>query len=149
MKSDFEFNPISWFAFTSDSDYDAIGEKLVSANFELRFKEPEKEKWTLSLGKRYSPDVDDQITTELNYVINPKWKLRAYRRFDIMHNTVKAQEYTLSRDLHCWEMDINFNETRGEGNEIWLVFRLKAFPDIGFDLGTGFNKRKAGSQSGP
>ena len=65
-----------------------------------------------------------------------------------MHNLVKEQEYTLTRDLHCWEMDINFNETRDEGSEIWLVFRLKAFPEMGFDLGTSFNRRKTGSQSG-
>jgi hypothetical protein len=44
-------------------------------------------------------------------------------------------------------MDINFNETRREGSEIWIVFTLKAFPDFMVDLGTSFNKRKAGSQS--
>ena len=44
-------------------------------------------------------------------------------------------------------MDINFNEKRKFGNEIWVVFTLKAFPDMMIDFGTSFNKRKAGSQS--
>ncbi len=44
-------------------------------------------------------------------------------------------------------MDINFNETRTKGSEIWIVFTLKAFPDFMVDMGTSFNKRKAGSQS--
>ena len=105
-----------------------------------------------NIGKRFAPEVDDQITTDFGFVINPKWKFRVYRRFDIAHGlskgSVKSQEYTLTRDLHCWEMDINFNETRGQGSEIWIVFRLKGFPEFAFDFGNSFNKRKAGSQSG-
>jgi hypothetical protein len=43
-------------------------------------------------------------------------------------------------------MDISFNETDGQGSEIWFVFRLKAFPDATLDLfGTSFNRRKAGA----
>ena len=90
------------------------------------------------------------ITAELNYVLNPKWKFKIYERFDINHGLQKEQEFTVTRDLHCWEMDISFNEKRGQGSEIWMVFRLKAFPDMAIDLfGTSFNRRKAGSQSNP
>jgi hypothetical protein len=73
--------------------------------------------------------------------------MRTYSRFDLEHGILKEQEYALTRDLHEWQMDINFNEKRAEGNEIWLVFTLKAFPEMALDLGTSFNKRKAGSQS--
>lgn len=147
VKSEIEFNPAKWLTFSSDSNFDTLNDKLTSANFEFTLKDPETDKWTYSLGKRFSTDVDDQITTQLDYKINPKWKFTIYRRFDVMHNLVKEQQYTLTRDLHCWEMDINFNERAGEGSEIWFVFRLKAFPDMGLDFGTSFNKRKAGSQS--
>ena len=91
--------------------------------------------------------IDDQLTTEFRYKFNPKWMFRTYTRFDLRNGILKEQEYTFTRDLHCWTMDINFNETRNEGNEIWLVFTLKAFPDMAIDFGTSFNKRKAGSQS--
>lgn len=147
VKTRMNFMPINWLAINADTDYDTIDDRLVSANFDLHFKDPKKSRWTFDLEKRYSPDVDDQITTDWSYKINPKWKFRIYRRFDILHNSLKAQEYTITRDLHCWEMDINYNETRGSGSEIWIVFRLKAFPEMGLDFGTGFNKRKTGSQS--
>lgn len=148
VRTDIEFKPTSRLNFTVDSHYDTYDDKLSSVNFEFHLKDKEEaNRWTFDFGKRYAPAVDDQITAEWNYRINPKWKFKAYRRMDILHNLTKEQEYTVTRDLHCWEMDINFNETQGSGSEIWIVFRLKAFPEMGFDFGTGFNKRKTGSQS--
>ena len=146
IKTDIEFRPTEWLSFFHDSEYNAHQEKLISSNFEMYINSGDK--WSFSLSKRYHIDVDDQITAELQYVINPKWKVKIYERFDINHGMQKEQEFTLTRDLHCWEMDVSFNETRGQGSEIWLVFRLKAFPDMSIDImSTGFNKKKAGSQS--
>ena len=79
--------------------------------------------------------------------MNQKWTFRIYERFDTDTGTLKEQEYTLTRDLHSWIMDLSFNQTRGQGDEIWLVFTMKAFPDLGFDFGTTFNRRKPGAQS--
>ena len=146
ITADIEIKPADWLSFYWDADFDTTKDRLQSSNVDLYLND-DNEKWSFNFGKRYSYDVDDQITTELIYAINPKWKFRTYFRLDTDSGTVKEQEYTITRDLHCWEMDINFNETRGEGSEIWLVFRLKAFPDIGIDFGTSFNKRKLGSQS--
>ncbi len=148
VSSDIEFKPADWLTFTSDSDYDTYRDKLSSVNFEAHLKDRgEDGRWTFDIGKRYAPETDDQVTMEWNYKINPKWKFKIYQRVDILHDLLKEQEYTVTRDLHCWEMDINFNETRGSGSEIWIVFRLKAFPDMGLDFGTSFHKRKTGSQS--
>jgi len=146
VTSDIEFRPLDWLTFYSDSEYSAKDSRLTSANFEVYINQGKK--WALSIAKRYHVDVDDQITTELTYVLNPKWKFKIYDRFDIGGGGQKEQEFTITRDLHCWEMDMSYNETRGQGSEIWLVFRLKAFPEQTIDLfGTSFNKRKAGGQS--
>jgi hypothetical protein len=91
--------------------------------------------------------VDDQLTTEAGYRLNQKWAVRSYNRYDLDSGTLKEQEYTLSRDLHSWVMDINYNQTRGSGTEIWLVFTLKDFPDLGLDFGSRFNRRKLGAYS--
>ncbi len=146
VKSNIEFKPVDWITFNSDSDYDPHQHLLSSANFDIYINRGKK--WALSFGKRYSVGSDDQITTDFRVKLNPKWTLRLYDQFDINHGQQKSQEFTVTRDLHEWEMDVNFNETRGQGSEIWLVFRLKAFPDMGLDLfRTSFNRRKAGSQS--
>ena len=146
VKSNIEFKPVDWITFNSDSDYDPHQHLLSSANFDIYINRGKK--WALSFGKRYSVGSDDQITTDFRVKLNPKWTLRLYDQFDINHGQQKSQEFTVTRDLHEWEMDVNFNETRGQGSEIWLIFRLKAFPDMGLDLfRTSFNRRKAGSQS--
>lgn len=146
-----ELRPTAKLSFFANSDYDTRDNRLVSANFDL-YVNDKQDKSYFSIGQRYSPRVDDQITTEIGYVINPKWRLRAYRRFDVAHGDIKGslkeQEFKLTRDLHCWELEVNFNERRGVGSEIWLVFRLKAFPDLTFDFGNSFNRRKTGSQAG-
>ena len=80
-------------------------------------------------------------------MINHKWKFKIYERIDTEHGILKEQNYVISRDLHEWEVDLSFNETRTEGDEILLIFRLKAFPEIGIEGGTSFNKRKAGAQT--
>ena len=145
VSADIDFRPVDWVTFYFDSTYDTQEEYLTTANFDMYINGGGK--WTANIGKRWNRAVDDQLTTELTYKFNPKWGLRTYTRFDLRNGILKEQEYALTRDLHCWTMDINFNEKRKFGNEIWVVFTLKAFPDMVIDFGTSFNKRKAGSQS--
>ncbi len=145
ISTDIDFRPTEWLTLYFDSSYDTKADHLSTANFDLYINGGEK--WSWQLGKRYNRDADDQVTSLVKYKLNQKWALSMYDRFDIDVATLKEQEYIITRDLHAWEMDISFNQTRGRGNELLLVFRLKAFPDIGFDVGSSFNKRKAGSQS--
>lgn len=145
ISTDIDFRPVDWITFYFDSQYDTQEEYLTTANFDIYLNGGEK--WSAGIGKRWDREIDDQLTSEFKYMFNPKWALRTYTRFDLRNGILKEQEYTLRRDLHCWTMDINFNEKRNEGNEIWIVFTLKAFPDMAVDFGSSFNKRKAGSQS--
>jgi hypothetical protein len=145
ISTDIDFKPLDWITFYFDSQYDTQEEYLTTANFDLYIDGGDK--WSVDIGKRWNREVDDQLTSEFHYRINPKWKLRTYTRFDLRSGILKEQEFTVRRDLHAWTMDINFNEKRNFGNEIWIVFTLKAFPEMAIDMGTSFNKRKAGSQS--
>jgi len=145
ISADIDFKPLDWATFYFDSSYDTYNDRLSTANFDIYINGGSK--WYVDLGKRWNRDVDDQLTTEFFYKLNPKWAAKTYTRFDLRSGILKEQEFTITRDLHAWEMEINFNETRKKGNEIWMIFRLKAFPDLAIDVGSSFNKRKAGSQS--
>ncbi|MCK5014402.1 MAG: LPS-assembly protein LptD [Candidatus Omnitrophica bacterium] len=145
ISTDIDFRPVDWATFYFDSTYNTQEEYLTTANFDLYVNGGDK--WSAGIGKRWSREVDDQLTTSFSYKVNPKWRIQTYNRFDLRSGILKEQEFSVTRDLHCWTMDINFNEKRNEGNEIWIVFTLKAFPDMAIDFGTSFNKRKAGSQS--
>ncbi len=146
IKADIDFRPWSSVSFYLDSIYDTVNDRLSTVNFDL-YINGRKGRWYANIGKRWHREADDQLTTELFGRLNPKWAAKTYTRFDLRNGILKEQQFTVTRDLHAWELDVNFNETRGQGSEIWMIFRLKAFPDMALDVGTSFNKRKAGSQS--
>jgi hypothetical protein len=144
ITSKLELKPSDWLSFASDTTYNTAEDHLESANYDMYVTAGNK--WYFDLGERYSRDVDNQVTTEWGYTINPLWKFKIYDRFDINDGgQQKEQQYTLTRDLHEWEMDLNFNHTRGEGSSFMMVFRLKAFPGLALDASTSFSKRRAGS----
>jgi len=88
------------------------------------------------------------MTTELRYKINSKWKFKIYDRFIVDKGTVKGEDYAFTRDLHEWEMDVEYRQERGAGSSFFVVFRLKAFPNMGLNLfSDNYHQRKAGSQS--
>lgn len=147
VTSKLELNPSDWLKFSSDTTYDPKAEHLTGANFDMYISNKDRG-WYFNLGQRYSRDVDNQITTEWGYKINSLWRFKIYQRFAIDSGILKEEQYSFVRDLHEWEMETSFNQTRGNGNQIMVIFRLKAFPDLVIDAGTSFNKRKAGSQSG-
>ncbi|MCM8763121.1 MAG: hypothetical protein NC829_01955, partial [Candidatus Omnitrophica bacterium] len=62
---------------------------------------------------------------------------------------LQEQEYSLSRDLHCWEFDITYNIRKDHGSTIWFIFRLKAFPEIEFDFNQSYNAPKTASAESP
>ncbi|MBF0385815.1 MAG: LPS-assembly protein LptD [Candidatus Omnitrophica bacterium] len=146
ITNEIDFKPNDLFTFYFDSLYDSQRDHLSTANFDMYING--KDKWSIGVGKRWDRDVDDQITTNVFYRFNPKWAVKAYQRYDLKNGILKEQDYVLTRDLHSWEMNIDFNQTRGEGSEILLLFTLKGFPDIGIEAGSSFNRKKAGSQSG-
>jgi len=145
ITADIDILPSDWLKFYFDAKYDTHQDALSEANFDIYINGGGN--WSFNMSKRWKKEVDDQITTQLNYTINPKWKISLYERIDVESGSQKEFDVTVTRDLHAWQMEINFNETRNSGDEILLIFRLKAFPDVGIEAGTSFNKRKAGSQS--
>ncbi|MBI3314554.1 MAG: hypothetical protein HYZ86_01250, partial [Candidatus Omnitrophica bacterium] len=75
---------------------------------------------------------------------------KVYDRFTVNRGGLREEYYVLTRDLHDWEMNMEYHQEHGGGTDILVSFTIKAFPDMGLDLfSTGFNKRKAGSQEPP
>ena len=147
VKSTVEFLPSDWLTLKFDETYDHKNNRWSDSGFEAYINGGQK--WSLNVSRRFTFDVDDQYTTELIYKINPKWKIKMYDRFTVDKGVLKEEDYVLTRDLHEWEMDLMYHQIRGGGTDLFIVFRLKAFPEMDLDLfSSGFNKRKAGSQSG-
>jgi hypothetical protein len=144
LTSDLEIKPYNWLTFYFDSSYDTIAERLDTANFDL-YVNSESDRWFAKISKRYNVEVDDELTTEWGWRINPLWQYRQYQRFDLSSGTMLEQQYTIRRDLHAWNLDITFNNKQSDGSEIWVVMTMKAFPQVALDFGTSLNSRQSGA----
>jgi hypothetical protein len=111
---------------------------------------------SFGLGQRYERKGGNQITGSFKWKLTPKWKFAIYQRYNIKSYTdttnafIKKgyleQEYTISRDLHCWEVDLTLNDKGNMGSGIFVVFRLKAFPELELSMDQSYNEPKSGAQ---
>lgn len=156
--------PYSWLRIEGDATYKHSGiegdtdyenyNRFSKANYDIIFDfAPER---SLGIGQRYERKGQNQVTAGFNWRINPKWRFSIYQRYNLKSFTddsnafVKKgsleQEYTISRDLHCWEVDLTLNNKRNDGSGIFVVFRLKAFPEAEFSFDQSYNKPRSGAQ---
>lgn len=159
--SDFLFDlrllPYSWLTIDSDAIYKHSGSRSDSGyrrfsnvNYDVNFNFANER--SVGVGQRYQRKGSNEITNNLNWRFTPKWRFAMYQRRNIGHDMMvsrglREQEYTLSRDLHCWEVYFTYNVKRNEGESVWLVFRLKAFPENEFGYNQTYHVPKPGSQN--
>ncbi len=160
--SDFLFTlkllPYSWMSINSNATYVHSGARdnvnyhhFSNVNYDFNVNLGKER--SFGLGQRYQLKGGNELTFNLLWRLNPKWKFSVYERFNRGHDPTLArglreQQYVLSRDLHCWTWDINYNVRRGHGESIFFVFTLKAFPELEFNFGQNYHEPKPGSQSG-
>ncbi|MFH1398281.1 MAG: hypothetical protein ABIH27_07030 [Candidatus Omnitrophota bacterium] len=155
---DLELRPYSWLNLDADSTYyrsDRASEnynKLSIFNYDIGFNLASER--TISFGQRYNRKGSNEFTSGAEWRLNPKWKLKVYERYQFYDSApyerkagLREQEYTISRDLHCWIFEFTYNVKVGEGATVWFVFKLKAFPEMGINFDQSYNRPKAGSQS--
>jgi hypothetical protein len=156
---DLKILPFSWLRVEADATYkhsgsrtDPLYNSFSNGNYDVVFNFG-KERF-FAIGQRYQKKGGNQITNSLQWRLNPKWKFSTYARYNLGNDPslargVLEQEYTVTRDLHCWEMDVTLNNKKDGGTALWLIFRLKAFPEMEFGFNQSYNKPQSGSQSNP
>lgn len=151
--SDFLFDlqlvPYAWMRLDADATYNHRQDYISNANYDVNFDIGKGK--SLGIGQRYQRKGSNEITMGLNWWLNPKWKFSVYERFNAKASStlkrgLREQEYTVSRDLHCWQMDVTYNVKRDEGETIWVIFRVKAFPELEFGFDQSYHAPKAGAQ---
>ena len=147
--------PYSWVHFEGEatyehSDHDNLNyNKFSLASYDLSFDLAGGS--TFSIGQRYERKGKDEVTASFNWRLSPKWKFSIYQRYNFKRSaTLRAgsqeQQYTLTRDLHCWELDMAYNIKKFEGSTIYFTFRLKAFPENEFGFDQSTHRVKSGTQ---
>jgi len=144
ITGDFEIYPKEGISLTSDVSFDVLTRRVSTFNVDLTFKgkekvieageEIERQKYSFSYGNRYTRQSSTQGTAELIYQLTPKLKFRGYAQCEYNTGDFQIQQYSIRSDLHCWWMDVGLTVDRAErgGKDLgfWVVFTLKAFPDI-------------------
>ena len=146
--------PYSWMRFEGDatyehSDHDNINYNRFSlASYDFSFDLGKGR--TFSIGQRYERKGKNEVTANLSWRLNPKWSFSIYQRYNLKQTAAlprgsQEQQYTLTRDLHCWDLDISLNRKEDTGTTIFFTFRLKAFPENEFGFDQSMGKKKSGA----
>lgn len=134
---DLEIYPGQYLALTSDSIYDCEDRAFREANVDVSFFTPD-EKYSVGLGHRYARDESSQTTMSSSLKLSPKWTFNHYLRYEFKTGDFKEQEYVFHRDLHCWLMDLGINVDEDKNYTLWVMFKIKAFPQIHMGMDHGF-----------
>ncbi|MCX5680250.1 MAG: tetratricopeptide repeat protein [Candidatus Omnitrophica bacterium] len=168
---DFELDliPYSWAYLVAKASINTKTNALQTSSVDL--VSTGGDKWNLSAGYRYAKistgltslftngwdtqDWNQGVSTGLTnlftmdgmYKISEKWRIRAYERFNIKNVSFQEQEYTISRDLHCWIGEFTYNYRSNGDQSLWFVLKLKAFPDYPVGLKRTYSRPRFGSTS--
>jgi hypothetical protein len=141
---DLEMLPSDWMRFESDATLDRRKRHFTFANFDLRASGKDI---SFGGGYRYERKSSSQMTGEILFNLINGWSFRVYQRLQFKGNSlVKEQDYSISKVLHCWILDIKYNVLRERGETIWFALRLKVFPEMAIDYSQIYHEPKPLSQ---
>ncbi len=98
--------------------------------------------WSLGLSYSYAGGVsaDQWIASQrangvLRINLSPSWHLDYTNSYDITERSAVSQEFTVIRDLHCWQARLSRRFTGGE-NEYYFRIGIKEQPEIYLERGS-------------
>lgn len=141
---DLEMLPYDWMRFETDATFDRKKDYFTFANFDLKAS---GKNVSFGGGYRYERKSSSQMTGEILFDLIKGWSFKIYERLQFKGNSLlKEQNYSISKELHCWIFDINYNVLRERGETIWFALRLKAFPEMSLDYNQNYHEPKPNSQ---
>ncbi len=77
-----------------------------------------------------------RVSSQVDWVISSKWRVNWIGDYDGLTKQLTANEFLITRDLHCWDVSIYISKQRSYS---YLLFRLKALdlPLPSFGIGRG------------
>jgi len=143
MNYNLEVRPYNWMLLDVTAKTEKGGKKFETINADFYVNKTEDVGF--GLGYLYEKTEHSQITSQLNYRINKDWKFRIYERYELENNKFQQQEYTIFKDLHCWIGEFTARIKDQKDYSFWVVFRLKAFPDMPFLFRTTYKGPEPGN----
>lgn len=157
-----KMRPLDWIALDFKVSQDVYNNLLDSVDTDLQVLNGDK--WNLAFRYRYqplsntylvnpywerysvnnfagnfttdNPEGNNLIGVEFIYRFNSDWMGKVFYRYDFGLGRLEEQEYTVFRDLHCWEAAVTFRQRPLRDDwSLFVVFRLKDYPEIPIKFG--------------
>ncbi len=112
----------------------AAGNKLWTATLVFSY--------TLSNPQMKNETQRFQVTNNIKLNITKNWRVTYSSYIDLINRNIHNHSFSISRDLHCWEMSLKWTPT-GYGQGYYLIIQPKApqLKDLKFeDRGGGYSR---------
>jgi len=147
---DLEMAPYPWMYIDSKMEVNPKYPRLDTGSLEFSLRPGDK--FNMAFGYRYErkhPDPRNQFTFDMDFIFSPKWRFGWYERFNLQQGSIEEQQFSVTRDLHCWEVEFTYSVEGSnffkDNYEVWLAFKIKAFPDLPIGLSRSFSRRPPGA----
>lgn len=67
------------------------------------------------------PTISALIAAQFSLTLEKSWRMNTGFSYDVVTNAFNAPQFTLSKDLHCWEMSLTWNPI---GQSQGFIFRI-------------------------
>jgi lipopolysaccharide assembly outer membrane protein LptD (OstA) len=106
---------------------------------DINFNEP----WSLSLAYSYSGGYGGPtwfsnrvLNAVAHYPLTRAWRLDYLTSYDVTNNTLRTQQFGLTRDLHCWQASFTRTFTPGFNAEYYFKIGIKEQKEVFLEQGT-------------
>jgi hypothetical protein len=149
---DLELDPYEWLFIQGKMSVKPKNQALNTASLEFSLRPGDR--FRMDFGYRYEKkfppdDPRNQITFDTSYLLSRKWRLGLYERWDMQDNRIEEQQFKITRDLHCWEVELVYDVEGAnfmtDAATLWFAFRLKALPDLQLGLDRSYEKTSPGA----
>ncbi|MHB1000910.1 MAG: LPS-assembly protein LptD [Armatimonadota bacterium] len=126
----FTAHPDSSYAYSLSTGYDLNRGKWRNLISQFQVSKPKK--IGLDIGTRYDMELGkfDMIRGRFDIYAGKKWRVEGITSWDGATKQFDYKAFRLTRDLHCCEVSVTYNDESGFRNDkgIRLDFRIKALP---------------------
>jgi len=108
--------------------------------------------WSTSLSFSYSmnkanpsnPVETFWMSSNTSIQVTRNWRVQYNARFDVLNKDLVSHNFSIYRDLHCWEMSINWTPN-GYGSGFYLKINVKSptLQDLKLERRGGIFTRRA------
>lgn len=125
---DLELTPCEYIDTRLYVNYNLYDDKISSAYLDVLLYE--QEDFSVSLGHRFVRDSNNLFALEAQWQVNPEWFVKGYWRFESETGDMEDQEYSIIKNLHCFNMALSFRDRAYRDEQIYsIVFYLKDVAD--------------------